>query len=135
VSGLAIKPAALPDLTPSRVTPSRLPCLGLVFEAEVKGRGPIEVGVEEDVEDGLDQVGLAAAVAADHRVEEMGLLEDDLTVAQVLEAVDPKAAQLHRLGVPSARWRAGCGEFFIECFEEVLGGGAGGGEVGFQLVD
>ena len=75
-----------------------VPALGLVFEAEVEGRGLVEVGVEEDMENGLDQIGLAAAVAADDGVEEIGLLEGDLAVAEVLEAVDPEAAELHRLG-------------------------------------
>jgi len=75
-----------------------LPFLGFVFEEKVEGRGPVEVGVEEDVEHGLDQVGFAAAVTTDHGVEEIGLLETDLAVAKVLEAVDLEAAEIHRLG-------------------------------------
>lgn len=61
--------------------------------------------------------------------------EGAFAVAQVPGAVNPKAAQLHRLGVPAARWRPGGGEFGDQGFEEVLGSGAGSGEVGFQLVD
>jgi len=33
--------------------------LDLVFKAEVEGQGLVEIGVEENVKDGLDQVGLA----------------------------------------------------------------------------